>query len=175
MQHGERTRPPVRDRLKKIDPKTWDPARLQWLWEQTMKEDYASDDLGSTTPELFISNLFLGNSRHYEYGDDGYIAVLNILLRINADVHFTIWGDVPLREIIASHDILAEELFTELEVNRLTAYIPAFNKKMVRFANVLGYRYEGEIRQIFLKNGMYYNMFVYGLLKSEWARRKQGA
>ena len=168
MQHSERERAT----LRRIDPTKWAPERLQWLWSQTLREDYACDDIGAATPEIFISNLFMGNTRHYEYGDDAYIAILNIIPRTNADMHFAVWGDVPIGEVIACHATLAGEMFNEAEVNRLTAYIPAFNKKMVRFATVLGYKYEGEIRQIFLKNGIYYNMFVYGLLKSEWLRRK---
>lgn len=160
--------------LCRIVPSTWPPERLQWLWEQTLKEDYASDDVGASTPEFFISNLFQANTRHYEYGDDAYIAILNIIAGVNADIHFAVWGDVPLREVVACHTQLTEEMFNEMGVNRLSAYIPAFNKKMTRFANVLGYKYEGEIRQIFLKNGTYHNLFVYGLLKSEWLRRKGG-
>lgn len=170
VQHSEH----ARTTLRRIEATAWKPERLQWLWEQTLKEDYASDDIGTATPEIFISNLFMGNTRHYEYGDDAYIAILNIIPRTNADMHFAVWGEVPLRDVVACHTTLAEEMFNELEVNRLTAYIPSFNKKMVRFATVLGYKYEGEIRQIFLKNGVYHNMFVYGLLKSEWLRRKVG-
>jgi hypothetical protein len=164
----------ARKYLRRIDPMTWSPERVQWLWQQTLKEDYACDDIGAGNPELFISNLFLGNTRHYEFGDDAYIALLNIIPRINADIHFAMWGDVSIPTIVDCHTILAEEMFGELEVNRLTAYIPSFNKKMLRFATILGYRYEGEIRQIFLKNGTYHNLYVYGLLKSEFVRRKVG-
>lgn len=138
----------------------------------TLKEDYASDDLGAATPELFISNLFQGNTEHYEYGDDAYIAILNIMYKINADMHFAVWGDVPLRDVVACHNELADYMFKTYEVNRLTAYMPSFNKKMLRFATILGYKYEGEIREIFLKNGTYHNLFVYGLLKKDYVRRK---
>lgn len=146
---------------------------MQWLWEQVVKEDYACDDIGAATPELFISNLFLGNSRHYEYGDDAYIALLNIIQRVNADIHFAVWGDVSIPTIVECHNVLAEEMFGELEVNRLTAYVPAFNKKMVRFCTLLGYKYEGEVREIFLKNGTYHNLLVYGLLRRDYERRKK--
>lgn len=164
----------VKPYLKRIDTPRWPPERLQWLWEQTMKEDYASDDIGAATPEFFISNLFLGNSRHYEFGDDAYIAILNIIARVNADMHFAVWGNVSIPTIVDCHTQLAREMFDHegLNVNRLTAYIPAFNKKMIRFATVLGYKYEGEIRKIFLKNGQYHNLFIYGLLQEEWIRRK---
>jgi hypothetical protein len=163
----------VRRYLKHIDPKVWEPDRLQWLWEQVLKEDYATDDLGAATPELFISNLFLPNSEHYEYGDDGYVAVLNILRRINADVHFAVWGDVSIPAIIDCHGVIADHLFESFELNRLTAYVPSFNKKMVRFCTLIGYKYEGEIREIFLKNGTYHSLFVYGLLKRDYVRRKK--
>lgn len=174
VQHSERARPSIRDRLIKIEPKTADPEHIQWLWEQVMKEDYATDDIGAATPELFISNLFLGNSTHWEYEGSAYIAALNIIDRVNADLHFAVWGDVPLKEVSECHAIICDELFEQHDLNRITAYVPAFNKKMLRFATILGYKYEGEIREIFLKNGTYFNMFVYGLLKKDYVRRKGG-
>lgn len=139
-----------------------------------MKEDYATDDLGAATPELFISNLFLPSTEHWEFGDDGYFALLNILFKINADIHFAVWGDVAVPAIMDCLSFLAERVFETYEVNRITAYVPAFNKKVLRLATILGYRYEGEIREIFLKHGTYYNLFVYGLLKKDYTRRKAG-
>ena len=174
VRHSERARTSVRDRLKRIDPARYDPTRLQWIWEQVVKEDYASDDISVGNFEVFISNLFMGNARHYEYGDEAYIVLLNIIARCNADIHFAVWGEMSMQEVAGCHDVLADEMFNGLEVNRFTAYVPAFNKKMTRLATILGYRYEGEIRQIFLKNGTYHNLYVYGLLKSEWLRRKVG-
>jgi hypothetical protein len=180
LQRDEREREVVRGvtlvqkYLRRIDTKIWPPERLQWLWEQVLKEDYATDDIGAATPELFISNLYMANSLHYEFGDDAYIALLNVVARINADIHFAVWGDVSIPTIIDCHNYIADDLFERLELNRLTAYIPSFNKKMVRFATVLGYRYEGEVREIFLKNGVYHNLYVYGLLRKEYVRRKGG-
>jgi hypothetical protein len=139
-----------------------------------MKEDYASDDFGAVTPELFISNLFLGNSEHFELGDEGYAAVLNIVNYVNADIHFAIWGDTSVSDLREAHQLLADRMYNVYNVNRITAYIPAFNKKMVRLAVILGYRYEGELRKIFLKHGEYYDLTIYGLLKEEYLRRKVG-
>lgn len=179
LQHSDDARTSIRDLievrkyLKQIDVKTWDPLRIEWLWKQCLKEDYAIDDLGAATPELFISNLFQPNVEYYEYGDDALITLLNIVNGINADIHCTIWGDVSISTIVDCHNTIAEHLFNEHGVNRLTAYIPTFNKKMVRFCTILGYKYEGEIRQIFLKNRVYHNLYIYGLLQKEYTRRKE--
>lgn len=180
LQHSDDARTSIRDLthvykyLRRIDPLTYAPDRAMWLWSQTLKEDYAVDDIGAANCEIFVRSMFAENSRHYEFGDDAYIAILNIIPRINADMHFAVWGDVSIPTIVDCHSVLADEMYNEFMVNRLTAYIPSFNKKMLRFASILGYRYEGEIRQIFLKNGTYHNLQVYGLLKSEYARRKEG-
>src|SRR6266478_883717 len=79
--------------------------------------------------------------------------------------------DVEPRELFPLQHLLFNDLFTRYELNRLTAYIPAFNKQAIRMATIIGFRFEGELRRAFLSHGKYHNLQLYGLLQSEFCKR----
>lgn len=159
--------------LTKIDPNTWSSDRLKWLWERLMTQDYAFDDFAvALGPRYaFLEPLFDQKSEWYEIGDDGIAVVSSILPKCNALVHFAVWGDVEPRELFQLQHLLFASVFDRWQLNRLTAYIPTFNKQAVRMATLAGFKFEGEIRKTFLKHGRYYNLQIYGILKSEFYAR----
>jgi hypothetical protein len=159
--------------LTKIIPTVWEPVRLQWIWEKLLTLDYALDDFARALgPQAFLGQLFDLNSEWYEIGDDGIVAITGIIPQCNALIHFAVWGDLDVRELFPLQHQLFEDLFKTFKLNRLSAYIPAFNKQAVRMATMVGFRYEGEIRKVFLRNGTYHNMLLYGILRSEFERKE---
>ena len=170
--HGVDERGVVRA-LKRIVPDKWDVQRLQWLYRCMMTRDYAFDDVAAAVgPDAFLSQLFAANCEWYEIGDVGLICVSAIVPNCNAIVHYVEWGEIEPRELIELQYQLFDDLFTRLKLNRITAYIPAFNKQAIRMATLTGFKFEGDMRKIYLKNGIYHNLQIYGLLKEEFYERK---
>lgn len=147
---------------------------MEWIWKHVQAEKYSSDDPGDANASLFLANLFAPCTEHYEYGDAGYIAVLNLLAGVNADIHFCMWDEVSTREIYALHAWIYQHLIETWDIHRMTAYIPAFNAQARRLAIVMGYKYEGTVREMFLKGEKFYDLEIYGLLRPEF-ERKRGA
>lgn len=170
-QHGTREVDPIRA-LKRIDAATWPPERLEWIWKHVKEEKYSADDAGEENASLFLANLFAPCTEHYEYGDLGYICVLNLLAGVNADIHFCMWGDVTTREIYALHDWIYQHLVQAWDIHRMTSYVPIFNTQARRLAIIMGYKYEGCVREMFLKGSKYYDLEVYGLLRAEFERKR---
>jgi hypothetical protein len=137
-----------------------------------MTQDYAFDDLAKNNPQVFLGQLFDPMSEWYECGDDGLASFNGIIPRLSAFFHFVIWGDLGVRELFPLQRALFDDMFKRHQLNRLTAFIPAFNKQAIRMATISGFRYEGEMRKAFLKHGVYHNVHFYGLLREEFYKRE---
>jgi RimJ/RimL family protein N-acetyltransferase len=114
--------------------------------------------------------MFQVNTEHY-IGGNMFVGVLSIIPKINADVHYAAFGPLnygSIRELIGP---LFQHLFDTYGLNRLTAYIPAPNKEALRVATLAGFKYEGEMRGMFLRNDVYHNLQVWGLTKADFSRR----
>lgn len=161
----------IRD-LKLIDPKAWPPERLEWLWQHVKEEKYACDDPGENNAALFLANLFNPCTEHYEYGDASYWVVLNIVAGINADIHFCHWDDVSVHEVKAIHDYIYRHLVEVWDIHRTTAYVPEFNQQAKRVSLILGYKFEGCAREMFLKGKRFFDLNIFGLLRSDFERKR---
>jgi len=169
---GEREPSSIRA-LTRIDTQTWPAARVEWLWHKLLTQEYAFDDLAMKIgPNAFLSQLFLANSEWYEIGDVGLVAVTGIIPTCNALVHYVVWDEIEPRELLQLQHQLFADLFERYQLNRLTAYIPVFNKPAIRMATLSGFKFEGEIRKVFLKNGVYHNIHIYGMLREEFQKRE---
>ncbi|MBI2385549.1 MAG: GNAT family N-acetyltransferase [Elusimicrobia bacterium] len=58
--------------------------------------------------------------------------------------------------------------FTTLGMNRIGAEIYAVNERSIRLFERLGFKREGAVRESVLKNGVFVDEYVYGLLRREW-------
>jgi RimJ/RimL family protein N-acetyltransferase len=158
--------------LKRLDPAKESPEELHKLYQQLMADPMNADDYGLNNVQLWIHRMFEPNAEHY-VGGNMFVGVLNIIPRINADVHYAALGPLEygsIRELIGP---LFEHLFDTYELNRLTAYIPAPNKEAQRVATLAGFKYEGEMRGMFLRDGVYHNLQIHGLTKADFALRRR--
>jgi RimJ/RimL family protein N-acetyltransferase len=170
----QRSEPELRPlRALRIEPKAWNPARLEWLWKCLQTQDYAFDDFAQKLgPEAFISPLFNPASVWYELGNVGIAAFTGIQRDSNAMFHFALWDEVDPRELFMLLRELFGEMYKVYNLRRVTAMIPAFNKQAIRAATINGFKYEGEMRKAFLKRGTWHNVQIYGLLKEEFTKRE---
>lgn len=158
--------------LTRIVATEWSPERLEWLWNKIKTQDYAFDDVSEGNAQVFIGPIFNDMNEWYEVGDAGLYMVNGIIPKCSAFVHFAMWEDIPPRELFPMQSGLFDSLFKRYELNRLTAFIPAFNKQAIRFTMLSGFKYEGELRKAFLKHGTYHNTHFYGLLRDEFYKRE---
>jgi hypothetical protein len=173
VRSGDSTPGPIRT-LTRIVPQTWPEDRLQWIWNRLQTLDYIFDDVSSLLGHhAFLVPLFAKDSEWYEIGDSGLACVTNIVPRVNATFHYAVWDDVDPKVLFTLQRGLFDDLFTRWLLNRITGYIPAINRQAVRMATLAGFRYEGELRKAFLKNEVYHNLFIYGLLKDEFYKRER--
>ncbi|TFF03854.1 N-acetyltransferase [Pseudomonas sp. BCA14] len=61
--------------------------------------------------------------------------------------------------------------FTELGLQRVGSQCFGRNKESARVMEKIGLRYEGCLRQAFLKNGVYEDLLGFATVRDDWARR----
>lgn len=164
----------VRDlkHLTPIVPEQMAKERIQWLWDKLRTQDYAFDDVTRNDPRWFLAGLFMPGTEHFMIGDKGYAMAAGIALKQNCLLHFTLWDSMTGTELFAAGREFVSFMLNKYQLNRVTAVIPAHNKQVVRLAVLLGFRFEGELRQCLLYKGEYYNVALYGLLRDEFERRE---
>jgi len=59
-------------------------------------------------------------------------------------------------------------IFDELQLNRTDSEVIEYNKASIKLLEKLGYKLEGVRRNYIYKNGKYYDLLLYGLLKEEY-------
>ncbi|KKN34356.1 hypothetical protein LCGC14_0794470 [marine sediment metagenome] len=156
--------------LKWIDPKAITKEEVEKLWNNLKSQDYAFDDTTRDRGDIFVASMIAPQSMHFALGKDGHVSVQNIVPKVNANISLVTWNKVPISEIVEAGRELIKYLFDEYKLNRVSTFIPIFNEQAIRLVTLLGFKYEGEIRGIFLTGGKYYNTLIYGLLRSEYLR-----
>jgi len=159
--------------LTRINPLNYPKERVVWLWEKLHEHPWSFNDNTRERGDIFATSLFMPNSEHYELLDEkGYVAVTNIEYKVNAVIHWQAWGQIEVRKVLAAAHELIPHLFETYALNRITAVVPIYNKQAVRFNTLLGFKYEGTLRQAVLMNGKYSDVSLYGLLRRDFYRRE---
>lgn len=68
---------------------------------------------------------------------------------------------------------LYDYVFDTLDLNKLEGEIFSFNKSVLRIHQMCGSTVEGILKEHICKNGIFYDVTVTGILKSEWAVIKE--
>jgi hypothetical protein len=159
-------------RCRPINPQKYPPERLQWLWERLQTQDYAFDDFSRNDPVLFALSLNDTGSMHFEVDDSAYIVLRGLRYSDNPNIHFCVWDKkMPFREILSCGREILSFAFTHLGVARITAPVPEYNERAIKFATLLGFRFEGLLRGAILYKEKHHNVHLYGLLRKEWEAR----
>ena len=79
------------------------------------------------------------------------------------------WGKGFASEVLRA---AIDYSFTTLGMNRIGAEIYAVNERSIRLFERLGFQREGTVRESVLKNGVFIDEYVYGLLRREWDEKR---
>lgn len=168
VRHGERVFHGFRS-LKRITEHNVTPERLKWVWDRVCDCPYASDDFARGDVGFFLAQFANPENEFYEAGDEGLYVVSKPIERGSADVHYLVWDHaLGMRQWRARTVELFDYLFYDRRVHHLVGYIPSNNQSAIRFAQSVGMRFEGEIRENFKYYGRYFSTHIYGILDREY-------
>lgn len=75
------------------------------------------------------------------------------------------WGQGMMGEALR---VVIDHGFRRMELNRLDAYIYVDNPRSIGLAEKLGFKREGLLRDYFCLDGVFYDHYLYGLLRRDW-------
>lgn len=160
--------------LTQIVPEEYPAERFQRLWENLSTQEYALDDLVKADPAIFVANFAFPSNLFWEIGDlQGLVCAMGVQARLDAELHFAVWGQMKITDLMQAGRSLQEYLFETYALNRLSASIPNQNSNARRLAKLLWFTDEGLRRKAFLSNGNYSDVVLMGLLHSEFKRFKR--
>jgi RimJ/RimL family protein N-acetyltransferase len=162
------------DTLTPLDIQSMNGADATRLWNHVRQQTVCFDDLTRDRGDVFAQRLVAPTTMSFAYKDDGLILIENIVPRLQGDIHFYVWGSLSEAEITQVGREACRQAFDTYKLHRISAYPPAFNKLACRIAARVGFKYEGCMRQLFLHEGRYQDVFIYGLLAQEFATLAQG-
>jgi RimJ/RimL family protein N-acetyltransferase len=58
--------------------------------------------------------------------------------------------------------------FQQLNLHRISSSAVAFNERSIKLHKKVDFREEGRLRQVMFKNGQYYDLIMFGILRDEW-------
>jgi RimJ/RimL family protein N-acetyltransferase len=87
----------------------------------------------------------------------------------SADIHYVVWDhSLDLHKQRQPAAELFDYLFYQRKVHHVVGFIPSNNQRAIRFAQSVGMKFEGEIRENFKYEGRYYATHIYGVLEREY-------
>ena len=143
---------------------------MEWLWEHMRQFPQVFDDVIPRTFEEFKNSLMAPQNQFYEFfqGDDiiGLAAATNVRPWLDANVHLVMF-DRRLRGREESIRIAMGDFMHRAQLRRLTALLPEDNKVAIKLVLRLGFQPEGIIRKAHLRDGIYRDYHVFGILREE--------
>lgn len=175
MQHSQRqprTRGPVRLKfLKPTEGMTGEEMEKLWLKVQT--QDYAFDDFSRGSRQAFVMNLVQPASHHVLVDDSAYCNVRNVWPESSCDIHFVCWDRTyPFSSLLEAGKQMLDWLFNTQQVHRVGAFIPKNNPLATRFATVMGFKWEGTLRECTKFHDQFIDVDISSMLKQQFERRQ---
>src|SRR5215467_6891395 len=145
-------------------------GKLEHLWENFSKYPQAFDDIIPRTFEEFKNGLMAPYNQFYEFlqGDEtiGLASATNVRPWLDASMHLVMFD----RRLRGREDLLKSAMADFMfrgQLRRLTAQIPEDNKTGLKLVTRLGFKLEGIIRKAHLRDGIYRDYHVFGILREE--------
>lgn len=84
---------------------------------------------------------------------------------IGYDLSPDCWGQGYMSEALR---VVLRSGFERMDLNRMDAYIYTGNPRSYGLLEKFGFKKEGLLREYFYLNGVYYDHYLYGLLRRDW-------
>lgn len=136
-------------------------------------ERFPLSSITKLTPWEVLQRI-LSPTSVYVCGGEANVMFENIIPGLNAHTGFVFWD-----RKVAGHERFLREVYKQmikmLGLRRITAKVPLRNRVMWRMFERIGFKKEGEIRDMMiLPNGQFTNILIYGILYEElWPFEKK--
>ncbi len=155
--------------LQQLDLSTLSRDRANQMWEHI--SNGLIDDFHRNNPELVAARLLDPHTVAFEH-DSGLVTLSSICPNLGAEIHFWTWEKVSDAELIRFGREVVSYAFDTYNLERLTAWFPAFNGVARRVSLRLGFRYEGLMRHAFLYKGKYFDVEMTGMTRRDYQAKR---
>lgn len=156
-----------------LNPQIMNDDEIEAWWQVCASQDYMFSDFERGNREGWIARFKDMRHLHLALGADGYCILLNAWCCDTPELHFCLWNTKrPVRDTVKVGEQILNFVFEEMHATRIGSFIPENHKNAIKLASMLGFKFEGCIRQGFRFHERSYDVHAYGLLASEWLARK---
>ena len=137
------------------------------LWEKFSAINGLFDDFQKGNFGVFINKLSSPDTVWFEREDgNGLLYLTSVIKGLSATGHILYWD----KKLIGTEEFTLDVLRYLVEViplKKVNLYLPDFAKSAIRYAERLGFKYEGTIRRWSYSNGSLFDMKIFGMLSEE--------
>lgn len=128
------------------------------------------DDVIPRTYEAFLQGLHSPTNHFYEFviGMDtvGLAAATQVRVGLDANLHLVMF-DKRLRGRESTIKNAIRDFAARARLRRLTISLPEDNRTAIKLTQRLGFQLEGILRKAHLRDGIYRDYHIYGILREE--------
>lgn len=145
-------------------------GKLEDLWNRMRLYPQVFDDIIPRTFEAFKEGMLAPTNQFYEIveGDEtlGLAAATQVRPRLDANMHVVMFD----RRLRGRESILLaamRDFARRAQLRRMTAILPEDNRTAIKLVGRLGFKLEGVVRKAHLRDGIYRDCHLFGILSEE--------
>ena len=145
-------------------------GKLEYLWNCMRMYPQVFDDVIPRTFEAFKETMLAPNNQFYEIleGEEtiGLAAATQVRPTLDANMHVVMFD----RRLRGRESVLLEALRDfgiRAKLRRMTVALPEDNRTAIKLVGRLGFKLEGVMRKAHLRDGIYRDYHIYGILAEE--------
>jgi RimJ/RimL family protein N-acetyltransferase len=145
-------------------------GKVEELWGKISIYPQVFDDVIPRTIEAFRENLMSPANQYYEFIEDGQViglaAATQVRPKLDASMHLVMFD----RRLRGREAIITEALQNfalRAQLRRMTVVLPEDNRTAIKLIGRLGFKLEGVMRKAHLRDGIYRDYHIFGILLEE--------
>ncbi|MDF2505947.1 GNAT family protein [Clostridium sp.] len=112
---------------------------------------------------ILLKNIFIGYCEIYKIDLHNLSCHISIAITDSAN-RGKGYGKCAIEQLICY-------IFRNLGLNRIELMVFDYNLSAINLYEEIGFLREGILREYLLKNNVFYNVYIYGLLKIDWTKK----
>jgi RimJ/RimL family protein N-acetyltransferase len=149
------------------------PPKVTWLWRKLNQYRTLFSDLTRGSLENFVAFMMRPNTYWMDvYSGDEIVGCIYVehLMEDNVDCEaHVMFFDRRLHDKVNLARAALQYIFDTFRVHRITVTMPSLYWPTRRFAQRVGFQYEGTKRQVYLLDGVWHDEVILGILNGEVA------
>lgn len=145
-------------------------GKLEYLWDRMRQYPQMFDDVIPRTFEAFKAGMMAPQNQFYEFvqGNEivGLAAATQVRPNLDANMHVIMFD----RWLRGREEILKDALrdfAVRAKLRRMTVVLPEDNRTAIKLVGRLGFTLEGVMRKAHLRDGIYRDYHIFGILLEE--------